>query len=71
MDIKNQEAFYHGILRMEETEGGVRLIRFTDSEMELYSVSEARRIRAAVCVGESIAMVSSVWVASTSRPLAR
>ncbi len=58
MDIRNQEQYYHGILRLEETEGGVRPMRFTDSETALYSVSEARRIRAAVSAGENIALVT-------------
>ena len=56
MDIKNNFEFYHGVLRFEDVNGSVKPMRFTESEMAVYNVSEARRTRAASNAGESVVM---------------
>ena len=58
MDIKNVDAFYHGILRTKKVNGGVKLYRFTEDEIGFYSVSDARRIRAESGAGESVQLVT-------------
>nr|MBQ4318052.1 hypothetical protein [Clostridia bacterium] len=58
MDIKNNFDFYHGVLRFEDVNGSVKPMRFTEREMEVYNVSEARRTRAAAGAGESVVMMT-------------
>jgi len=56
MDIKNNFNFYHGVLRFESVGDSVKPMRFTEDEMTVYNVGEARRTRASAGAGESVSM---------------
>jgi lysophospholipase L1-like esterase len=58
MKIKNNPEFYHGVLNTEEVGDYVRLRRFTDAEMRIYSINEGRAVRAGCAAGVSVKLIT-------------
>lgn len=74
MDIVRDPRYWHGILRLDTENDSIRPVRFTDAEIEFYSVSKARRCRACSPAGVSLRFVtdaSSVTVDLEVLDLAR
>lgn len=73
--VLTDRQYYHGILRLEEGEFGMRPLRFTDRQLAIYrSASEARLVRALCTAGVTLELTTdaawlelSFWVTSLSR----
>ena len=73
--LLTDRQYYHGILRLEEGEFGMRPLRFTDRQLAIYrSASEARLVRALCTAGVTLEFTTdaawlelSFWVTSLSR----
>ena len=69
--ILTDERYYHGLLRLEKGEFGMKPLRFTDRQLALYAAaSEARETRALCTAGVTLEMMTDAPCGICSGPSA-